>query len=204
MKHTLAYREVVIGISLLFLVCTDTIHGQSGYMEYYGQSLGMNNIGMGILGGWALANISIGAYGWSQQTGQASYFHQMNLFWNAVNLSIAGFALYNNLSSDYSLYSGKELLDMQLKTQRIYLINGALDVGYIATGFFLKYLASKYPKNELRLRGYGNSVILQGSFLFVFDLVMYGLQRSHRADFLQQLTFSPMKDAWGIALSLHL
>ncbi len=62
----------------------------------------MNNIGMGILGGWALANITIGAYGWSQQSGQESYFHQMNLFWNTVNLGIAGFALYSNLTSDYS------------------------------------------------------------------------------------------------------
>jgi hypothetical protein len=201
--RTLHLRYGIIGISLLCLVITTTVHGQPGYAEYYGKSLGMNNIGMGILGGWALANISVGAYGWSQQSGQGSYFHQMNLFWNTVNLSIAGFALFNNLSSDYSLLSGKELLDMQLKTQRLYLINGALDVGYVATGFLLKYLAPRYPKNELRLNGYGNSVILQGSFLFVFDLVMYGLQRSHRADFLQQLTFSPMQDAWGFALSFH-
>jgi hypothetical protein len=67
----------------------------------------------------------------------------------------------------------------------------------------MKYLAKKYPKNEMRLRGYGNSVILQGSFLFVFDLIMYGLLRSHRADFLQQLSFSPMQDAYGLALTFQ-
>ncbi|MDF1576280.1 MAG: hypothetical protein P1P86_13915 [Bacteroidales bacterium] len=163
----------------------------------------MNNIGMTVLGSWALANISVGAFGWSQQSGQRLYFHQMNLFWNTVNLSIAGLALYSQLTADYMLLSGEELLEKQFKTQRLYLINGALDVGYMTTGFFLKHLATKYPKNELRLRGYGNSVILQGSFLVVFDLVMYGLLRSQRADFLQQLSFSPMQDAWGLALTFQ-
>ncbi|MFO7670101.1 MAG: hypothetical protein R6W31_10620 [Bacteroidales bacterium] len=185
---------------LLFSIA---VQGQTEYLEYYDESQVINNIGMGVLGGWALANMSLGAYGWNQSEGQESYFHQMNLFWNTVNLTIAGFALYGNLSSDYRLLPGEELLEMQLKTQRIFLINGALDVGYVATGFLLKYLAPKYPKNELRLQGYGNSVILQGSFLFIFDLVMYGLLRSHRAGFLDQLSFSPMENAWGMALSFQ-
>ena len=127
----------------------------------------------------------------------------MNLFWNTINLTIAGFALYSNLTSDYGLLSGNKLLEMQAKSQRIFLINGALDVGYIATGFLLKYLGPRYPKNEERLKGYGDSVILQGSFLFVFDMVMYGLHRSHRTDFLQQISFSPMQDALGISLSFN-
>jgi len=195
-------RVVVI---LIFLLClfSSPIQGQDPYVKYFGESLKINNIGMAVLGTWALANISIGAWGWSQQTGQRAYFHQMNLFWNTVNLTIAGIALYNNLTSDYVLLTGQELLEKQMKTQRLYLINGALDVAYIGTGFLLKNLAPKYPKNELRLAGYGNSVILQGSFLLVFDLVMYGLQRNHRLDFLNQLAFSPMQDAWGIAVSLN-
>ena len=197
------FQYAIIGMVLLLLAYPVMGQGQSSYLEYYGKSLEMNNIGMGILGGWALANISIGAYGWSQQSGHSSYFHQMNLFWNTVNLGIAGFALYNNLTSDYALLPGEELLEMQEKTQRLFLINAGLDVAYVATGFFLKYLAPKYPKNADRLKGYGNSVILQGSFLFVFDLVMYGLQRSHRIDFINQLSFAPMQEAWGLALSFQ-
>lgn len=197
------FRQAIIGISFLLMLLPAAAQGQPEYAEYYGQSLRTNNIGMAVLGGWALANISVGAYGWSQQSGQRSYFHQMNVFWNAVNLSIAGFALYSNLTADYALLSGEELLDMQFKTQRLYLINGAVDVAYVSVGFLLKYLATKYPNNELRLRGYGNSVILQGSFLFVFDLLMYGLLRSQRADFLQHLSFTPMQDAWGLALTLQ-
>jgi Family of unknown function (DUF6992) len=197
------YRHILIGFLFLCLLIPATVQGQNTYVEYYGESLKINNLGMAVLGGWALANISVGAYGWSQQSGQGAYFHQMNLFWNTVNLSIAGIALYSNISADYSLFSGANLLDKQLKTQQLYLINGAIDVGYVATGFFLKYLAPKYPKNELRLRGYGNSVILQGTFLFVFDFVMYGLLRNHRSGFLDQLSFSPMQDAWGLVCTMN-
>jgi hypothetical protein len=196
-------RNAFIGISLLLLLMVSTAQGQSEYVEYYGQNLRINNIGMAVLGSWALANISIGAYGWSQNTGQRAYFHQMNLFWNTVNLTIAGIALYSNLTADYALLSGEELLEKQFKTQRLYLINAAVDVGYVSAGFLLKHLATKYPKNELRLRGYGNSVILQGSFLFVFDLVIYGLLQSRRADFLQQVSLSPMQDAYGLALTFQ-
>ena len=158
---------------------------------------------MDVLGGWALTNISVGAYGWNKYSGQRAYFHQMNMFWNVVNLSIAGFALYSNLSTEYTMLSDSELLDKQLKNQRLYLINGGLDVLYMGTGFLLKSLAPKYPKNEDRLLGYGNSVILQGAFLFVFDLVMYGLQRGHRNAFLDQLSFAPLHEAWGLAFAFQ-
>jgi hypothetical protein len=203
-EGTLLVRNLTIGLLLLLLALPTTVRGQSAYVDYYTESLRINNIGMAVLGGWALANISIGAYGWSQQTGQRSYFHQMNLFWNTVNLSIAGIALYSNLTSEYAQLTGPELMDKQLKFQRLYLINAALDVAYVAGGGFMRYLAPKYPKNEMRLRGYGNSVILQGTFLLVFDLVMFGLQRSHRIEFLQQISLAPMHDAWGIAFTLHL
>jgi hypothetical protein len=196
-------QTVIIGIVLVLLLLPSTVHAQGPYADFYRESLRINNIGMAILGTWALTNISIGAYGWNQQTGQRAYFHQMNLFWNTVNLTIAGIALYGNLTSDYGLLTGSELLDKQLKAQHLYLINGALDVGYIAAGSVLRYIAPRYPKNELRLSGYGNSVILQGSFLLVFDLVFYGLQRSHRTGFLDQLSVVPMHDAWGMILSFH-
>ena len=96
-------RRAIIGISFLCLFLPASVHGQDSNVEYYGESLWMNNIGMSVLGSWTLVNISIGAYGWSQQSGQRAFFHQMNLFWNTVNLSIAGFALYGNLTSDYGL-----------------------------------------------------------------------------------------------------
>ena len=112
-------RNTFIGISLLLLLVTSKVQGQSEYLEYYGQSLRINNLGMVVLGSWALVNLSAGAYGWSRNTGQRAYFHQMNFFWNTVNLSIAGFALYSNLNAEYALLSGEELLDMQGRMRHV-------------------------------------------------------------------------------------
>jgi len=42
-------------------------------------------------------------------------------------------------------------------------------------------------------KGYGQSLVLQGGFLLVFDLVLYTIQHHHSSQFLQnvQLSLSP-------------
>jgi hypothetical protein len=44
---------------------------------------------------------------------------------------------------------------------------------------YLRELARRFPTRESRLRGYGNSFIVQGGFLLLFDAVMYGLHKRH-------------------------
>lgn len=180
------------------------LQGQDPSTAFYQRSLQINTAGMMVLGSWALVNISTGAFGWKNGQGSRLYFHQMNLLWNSVNLAIAGVALYGNMTADYSRWTSAEILARQLKTQHLYLINAALDVGYVGAGFLLGRLAPRYPKNEARLTGYGNSVMLQGTFLLLFDLVMFGLQRNQRLLFLEQATISPLRDAWGLTLAFHL
>jgi hypothetical protein len=194
----------VIMVMLMIFTTFAAVSGQENHQTFYEHSLKINNTGMMVLGSWALANIAVGAYGWNRYVGSQQYFHQMNLFWNGVNLAIAGIALYSNFTADYSGWAAEEILERQMKTQRLFLINAGLDVAYMGAGILLKQIAERYPKNETRLIGYGNSVILQGAFLFVFDLVLYGIQRSHRLDFLETLSFQPMKGAWGLTLALNL
>ena len=43
-----------------------------------------------ILGSWAVGNMIWGGIGASQSMGENKAFHQMNLYWNSVNLIIAG------------------------------------------------------------------------------------------------------------------
>ena len=189
--------------SCLFMFVLISARGQNNYQSFYGESLKINNTGMIVLGSWAVLNISTGAYGWARSEGEAIYFHQMNLFWNVVNLSIAGFALYSNHGVDYSLLSNEELLSKHMTSERLFLINGLLDFGYVGTGFLLRYLSPKYPKNSARLMGYGNSVILQGAFLLMFDGVMWGIQRAHRLEFLEQLQISASPDLLGLSVYLN-
>jgi len=202
MKNLMDLSRLPGIMGILLAASLLSLYGQDPAGMFYKESLTINNSGMMVLGAWAIGNIAIGAYGWSQNTGQRRYFHQMNLFWNLVNLSIAGIAIYGNLTADYLNLSHEEILSKQLKTQNIFLINAGLDIAYMGTGVLLRNIASRYPKNEFRLKGYGSSVILQGGFLFVFDLVMYGVQRSHRMDFLNQISVSSMNEVMGISLSL--
>ena len=186
-------KQLLLIISIL-LTGTYPIFGQDAEMtDFYIKSNQINTTGMYVLGGWAVSNLAGGAIGWANSTGSAKYFHQMNVFWNTVNLGIAGFALYNNLYADINLLSADEMLSKHIKTENLYLINAGLDVVYIGTGFLLKHFSTTSPNKQDLLKGYGNSVILQGGFLMAFDLIMWGIQRNHRLELLKNAEFSFMQ-----------
>jgi hypothetical protein len=151
--------------------------------NFYTFSLQYNQTGMYVLGGWAVSNILTGAYGWTTQTGSTKYFHQMNTMWNIVNLSIAGFTLYNFAVTDISLLAPGDMLQKHMTFEKLFLINAGLDIIYMGAGGLLIHRAGKSEKNSLRYSGYGKSIILQGAFLFAFDLVMYLVQFQHRLNF---------------------
>ena len=191
---------------LLITLSTFFATAQTDYQSFFEKSMKTNNTGMYVLGSWAIANMATGAYGWAKTTGQTKYFHQMNLFWNTVILSIAGFALYSNLNTDIASLTQQQMLQKHTKTENLYLINAGLDVLYVGAGFLMKHYAGKKPKRHDLLKGYGNSVILQGSFLFVFDLILYGIQRNHRIDFIDNLSlfYQPEFNAVQVALNIPL
>lgn len=193
-------KWILSGAFSLLLVLT--LHAQENYQLFYKQSMKTNNTGMYILGSWAVANLVAGGWGWSQTTGQTKYFHQMNFFWNTVNLSIAGIALYSNFNTDLSMLSSAQMMEKHAKTENLYLINAGLDVLYIGTGFLLKHLANQKPNRHDLLKGYGNSIILQGGFLFVFDLVMWKIQHTHQLNFLQNLSFNYVPEISGYQMAL--
>ena len=72
----------------------------------------------------------------------------------------------------------------------MFLINAGLDVAYMGTGFLLRHLSTRNYKRPELLLGYGNSVILQGGFLFLFDGVMYLIQKNHKLDFLGDMNLT--------------
>ncbi len=207
MAHEKEIRSIFIkSIPLVFLlmVALTPLQGQGDYQPFYNGSLKINNTGMYILGSWALANIAAGAYGWAAGAGDMKYFGQMNLFWNVINLSIAGFALYGNYTTDISMMSGQEMMARHLKTENILLINSALDVGYIGAGFLMRHLSAGSVKRGDLLKGYGNSVIMQGAFLLVFDLVMYGIMRDYRLDFMEGINLAFTTESIMVGLRINL
>lgn len=181
------FRMKTLMVALVILSIPTQIFAQGEYFTFCNQSIKLVNTGMIVLGLWAISNILLGAYGWLRFNGKSLYFHQMNFFWNTVNLLIAGIALYNNYHFDCTLMNPGEILSKHLETEKILLINTFLDAGYIGTGFLLRHFSVKSTNRGHLLQGYGNALLLQGGFLLTFDLFLYGTLRSLRMDYLDTI-----------------
>lgn len=133
--------------------------------------------GMLILGGWAVTNIAGGLALRSNTTGSTRRFHEMNAIWNSVNLGIAAFGYFGavNLANPETAL---DLYKTQVSMDKILLFNAGLDLAYIAGGVYLMERAKSASKNANRLKGYGRSVVMQGAFLFVFDVAMVLVHKS--------------------------
>ncbi|GAB2485140.1 DUF6992 family protein [Algoriphagus taiwanensis] len=163
---------------ILFFTSTSLVLGQDlpQLTEFNQTRLDYNQQGMLILGSWAVGNMIWGGIGASQTTGETKAFHQMNLYWNSVNLLIAGFG-YWQATKETPGTDFWETMKAQQSIEKILLVNTALDVAYMAGGLYLKERGLR-TDNE-RLIGFGKSIILQGAFLLVFDGIMYGFHQIH-------------------------
>ncbi|PWH84657.1 DUF6992 family protein [Brumimicrobium oceani] len=162
--------------------------------EFNKDRLRINKTGMLVLSSWAAANITIGSIGWATTEGESQYFHQMNVFWNIVNLGIAVPGLFTSNATNAKKVSPGELINKQYSTEQIYLINNGLNMLYIGSGALLQSITEKNQKNYSRFKGYGNALLLQGGFLLIFDTFQYLRHRNHRKNakhlFFDQLSLS--------------
>jgi len=129
-----------------------------------------------VLGSWAVGNIALGAGLAGRHEGSERYFHIMNAGWNAINLGIAAFGYWSAAKADPSAFGLAETLAENRKIQNLLLFNAGLDVGYVMGGLYLMERSRRGGDNADRLKGFGKSIILQGAFLFAFDLAAYFLQ----------------------------
>jgi hypothetical protein len=144
--------------------------------------------GMLILGSWAILNLVVGILGSFQRKGQVQAFHQMNAYWNVVNLGIAGFGFWQ--ATQVAALNFWEVLAAQQQIEKVLLFNAALDLGYMAIGLFLIERGRRLEKE--RWIGFGKSILLQGAFLLLFDAILYGFQ--------QQLGIELLELGKGIAV----
>ncbi|MCB0636992.1 MAG: hypothetical protein KDC54_10270 [Lewinella sp.] len=155
-----------------------------------------------VLGAWSVVNIGAGLALRGQDKTTTHHFHTMNAAWNTVNLAIAGFGYWSASRSDPGSFDLFSTIDEQYKFQKILLFNAGLDVGYMATGLFL-IERSRHPDraNPARLKGFGQSLLLQGGFLFAFDLVNYWIharQNGQIPGWLEGLSFTGQGLHWSI------
>ncbi|GAB3895112.1 DUF6992 family protein [Spirosoma agri] len=125
------------------------------------------------LGGYALANIAVGSIAAGQASGETKYFHQMNVYWNLVNLGIAGVGLLGSRKADAKGETLAQAVRRHETMKQILLLNVGLDVAYVVGGAYLRERSQSHPDKSDQLQGYGKSIMIQGGFLFAFDLVNY-------------------------------
>ena len=145
--------------------------------EFNKKRIGLNAKGMYVLGGWAATNIAVGTIGYLNSNGSKKYLHQMNAAWNVVNLAIAGVALHQYAQVDPASLTFSQSLTKAHNIEKILMINIGLNVAYMATGGYLWERGIRTTSN--RLRGYGQSLLIQGGFLLLFDSTLYLLNRSN-------------------------
>lgn len=186
MRYTRILCSIFLFSVLISVLLPEMLHAQNGTFDaqfYAQESQNLQKKGMILLGSWATLNILSGSTGYFLSENDTKYFHQMNAGWNFVNLGIAGFALYGISQMDASALSYSESLGELQNLDKILLFNAGLDVGYMAAGAWLWERGIR--KESQRLEGYGKSLILQGGFLFVFDLVLYMIHAPLTNDLLQ-------------------
>ena len=137
------------------------------------QSIHLQQRGMILLGSWAGLNILTGSMGTFKAEGSRMYFHQMNAAWNVVNAGIAFLGYRGTLNNQY--VESLDILDAMQRFDQLLLINAGLDILYISGGIWLAYRGLKQSND--RWKGYGQSIILQGSFLLAFDLFLHSIHQ---------------------------
>ncbi len=132
-----------------------------------------------ILAGWSVANLTLSGIALGQANGSNKYFHEMNLYWNVINVGIAGIGLLGLRKINESP-TVSSVVKEHYTLQKSLLLNTGLDIAYVTSGFWLldKSKTEITQVRSERFRGFGQAVVVQGGFLLVFDLTNYFIHRS--------------------------
>jgi len=190
--------------TLLFsgLLLSQSIFGQ--VTDFQKEFNSINENLMLSLGSYALANFAIsGVAYFSSEDEYSKRYHEMNVMWNTVNMGLA-LPGYIKARRGGQPMTRAEMLKAQKKTESIFLINDVLDLGYIATGIWMREVAPNQLDQEDLFKGYGNSLILQGSFLLAFDAVAYYIHHNHGKKLLGFEKVSLSSTQLGIGLRVAL
>ncbi len=129
--------------------------------------------GMLTLGTWATANVVVGVVGdvTADERDVRANFFQATWIWNSVNLIIVGITLPGVVREDPASVDYQESIKRARVAKLANLFNGVLDLAYVATGAWLWDRGLR--TDEDALTGWGQAVVMQGSFLLVYDVTMF-------------------------------
>ena len=175
-------KSYYVGLILFIIILPSILNAETNTLVDYNISKNnINQLSMTILGSWAIVNFAGFGSASFFTTGSIKSFFQINALWNIVNIVIAFPALYQSLTFDSSKYDLEKTISSHFDLEKVFLLNTGLDVAYIMTGFLLMEIG-KRTKNQEQMNGFGWSLILQGGFLMIFDLVLFFIHNNHYND----------------------
>lgn len=195
MKKIISLSIVVIYSQLLF-------GQQANVSQFNFERQRISNTGLKVLSVYTATNIIYGAIASSKTAGSTRYFHKMNAIWNGITLSLVGIGFLTSKKEGNISFSTS--LTKQAAIEKLFLFNAGLDLAYIASGAYLKERSQTSIKNPQRLKGYGESVMLQGGVLFLFDGIMYTIHNRHGKKLTKLADKIQLSTANGVGLVIKL
>ena len=168
---------------ILLLICLmafsfSSFSQQIDLIKFEKERISKTKNSMLVLGGWSVANIVGSGIATNTRNKEVRYFHQMNVMWGGINLAIAGLGYWNAGREKINNPILADVLKHQNRIEKTYLINAGLDVVYVGAGLLMNK-TSDNQKNPEKFKGYGNSIMLQGGFLLLYDALIYSIHRNH-------------------------
>lgn len=121
---------------------------------------------------WSVANLGVGAGGWAlADDTRWKAFHRANFLWNTINVAIAIPSVIGAAREDPTEWTLGSLMTSDRSLVLAYGINTGLDVAYVFAGAFLHEYGRRIDSDDLV--GTGWSLMIQGGYLFIYDLVMW-------------------------------
>ena len=133
-----------------------------------------------LLSSWSVGNLALSPFlgnnfkvfrnNFVGDVSSNDYFHQMNFNWNLLNAGIAGMSHFLVYKDQRKPWNIQELLIKQKNAEKSIIINMGLDIAYMISGLLIKQSDRNLAINQ----GYGNSLILQGGYLLLYDAIFLG------------------------------
>jgi hypothetical protein len=137
---------------------------------------------MPVLLGWGIGSVFSGLLMLRSRSDWLRGLGSQFFSWGAVDSVIAVFALRNAEKKSRQFEQGEISKDEHIRQagqfEQFIWLNTLLDIGYIVAG---NAFANRYPDNRYR-QGMGWGVIIQGAFLFIWDLFLVLIAQRKRRD----------------------
>lgn len=174
-------------LTILTILCGIqlTIHAQSTpnfLNDFNAKRIKTTNNGFYSLLAWSGGNILYSGLSLAKSHPENAVFHRTNILWSTVNVGISLPALLALKKEAARSLSYSESFDKQLYTEKLYLVNTAIDLVYVAGALYFK--ESRFSARTTKPNAYYNKVaaaiLIQGAFLFVYDTILYAIHTRHR------------------------